>query len=124
MIGSSVEEPSNSAKIESYGRPRLWASTFSRPRWAIPITTSRAPRVADELDQLVEHRDRHVEALDRELLLPEVRLVHEPLERVDLGQPAEQRLLLLGRERRRNLPDSIASRSHSRWRCEAMCSIS
>ena len=24
----------------------------------------------------------------------------------------------------RNLPDSIASRSHSRWRCEAMCSIS
>ena len=24
----------------------------------------------------------------------------------------------------RNVPDSIASRSHSRWRCDAMCSIS
>ena len=48
-----------------------------------------------ELDQLVEHRHGHVEALDRELLLPEVGLVHEALERVDLGQPLEQRLLLV-----------------------------
>jgi hypothetical protein len=47
-----------------------------------------------ELDDLVEHRHGHVETLDRELLLPEIRLVHEPLERVDLGQPLEQRLLL------------------------------
>ena len=52
-----------------------------------------------ELDQLVEHRHGHVESLDRELLLPEVGLVHEPLERVDLGQPPQQRLLLLGRQR-------------------------
>ena len=40
-----------------------------------------------QLDQLVEHRHGHVEALDRELLLAEVGLVHEALERVDLGQP-------------------------------------
>ena len=59
---------------------------------------ARAPR-GRELDQLVEHRDRHVEALDRELLLAQVRLVHEPLERVDLGQPPQQRLLLVGGER-------------------------
>ena len=56
-----------------------------------------------ELDQLVEHRDRHVETLDRELLLPEVGLVHEALERVDLGESSEQRLLLFGRERRAEL---------------------
>ena len=53
-----------------------------------------------ELDHLVEHRDRHVQALDRELLLAQVGLVHEALERVDLGEPAQQRLLLLVGQRR------------------------
>ena len=48
-----------------------------------------------ELDELVEHRHRHVEALDRELLLAEVGLVHEALEGVDLDQPLEQRLVLV-----------------------------
>ena len=43
-----------------------------------------------ELDQLVEHRHRHVEALDRELVLAKVGLVHEPLERVDLDEPLEE----------------------------------
>ena len=52
-----------------------------------------------QLDQLVEHRDGHVESLDRELFLAQVGLVHEALERVDLGQPLEQRLLLLGAQR-------------------------
>ena len=52
-----------------------------------------------ELDHLVEHRDGHLEALDRELLLAQVGLVHEALERVDLGQPAQQRLALLGGKR-------------------------
>ena len=52
-----------------------------------------------ELDQLVEHRDGHVQALDGELLLAEVGLVHEALERVDLDQALEQRLLLLGGQR-------------------------
>ncbi len=45
-----------------------------------------------QLDQLVEHRDRHVQALDRELVLAEVGLVHEALERVDLDEAAQQRL--------------------------------
>ena len=44
-----------------------------------------------ELDHLVEHRDRHVEALDRELLLAQVGLVHEALERVDLREAPQQR---------------------------------
>ena len=52
-----------------------------------------------ELDHLVEHRHGHVEPLDRELLLAEVGLVHEALERVDLRQPAQQRALLLVRQR-------------------------
>jgi hypothetical protein len=52
-----------------------------------------------QLDELVEHRDRHVEALDRELLLAQVGLVDEALERVDLDQPAEQPLLLVGGQR-------------------------
>ena len=52
-----------------------------------------------QLDELVEHRHGHVQALDRELLLAQVGLVHEALEGVDLGQPLEQRLLLVVGER-------------------------
>ena len=63
------------------------------------MTTSRAPCGGRELDHLVEHRDRHVQALDRELLLAQVGLVHEALERVDLGEAAQQRALLLVAQR-------------------------
>ena len=52
-----------------------------------------------ELDHLVEHRDRHVEALDRELLLAQVGLVHEALERVDHREAAQQRGRLVVGER-------------------------
>ena len=52
-----------------------------------------------ELDQLVEHRHGHVQPLDRELVLAEVGLVHEPLQRVDLDQSLQQRLLLVVRQR-------------------------
>ena len=52
-----------------------------------------------QLDHLVEHRDRHVEALDRELLLAQVGLVHEALERVDHRQAAQQRGRLVVGER-------------------------
>ena len=38
--------PSNSARIDSSGRPTTWAMKASRPRWAIPITTSFAPSAA------------------------------------------------------------------------------
>ena len=52
-----------------------------------------------QLGQLVDHRHGHVQALDRELLLAQVGLVHEALERVDLGEPLEQRLLLVAGQR-------------------------
>ncbi len=48
-----------------------------------------------EADQFVDHRHGHVEALDRELVLAEIGLVHEALERVDLDQPAQQPAALL-----------------------------
>ena len=35
--------PSNSEKIFSYGLPTMLASTLSRPRWAMPMTTSSRP---------------------------------------------------------------------------------
>ena len=63
------------------------------------MTTSRAAVDRGELDQLVEHRDGHVHALDRELLLAEVGLVHEALERVHLDQALQQRPLLVGGQR-------------------------
>ncbi len=41
--------PSNSEKIWASGLPTVFASTFKRPRWAMPITTSRTPeRAASE----------------------------------------------------------------------------
>ena len=52
-----------------------------------------------QLDRLVEHRDHHVEPLDRELLLAEEPLAQEALHPLHLAQPAEERLLLLGGER-------------------------
>ena len=52
-----------------------------------------------ELDREIEHRHRHVEAFDREPLLPEIRLVQETLERLDGGQPGEQLPLPISRER-------------------------
>ena len=52
-----------------------------------------------EDDRLVEHRHRHVEALDRELLLAQVGLVHEAFERVDRDQALEHAAALLVGER-------------------------
>ena len=52
-----------------------------------------------KLDQLVEHRHGHVEALDRELVLAQVGLVHEALERIHLDQALEQGLALIVGER-------------------------
>ena len=51
-------------------------------------------RLGGELDRLVEHRDHHVEALDRELLLAEEPLAQEALHALDLAEPPEERLLL------------------------------
>ena len=56
-------------------------------------------RLGRQLDRLVEHRDHHVEALERELLLAEEPLAQEPLHPLHLAETAEERLLLLDGER-------------------------
>ena len=55
-------------------------------------------RFGSELDGLVEHRHEHVEALDRELLLPEEGAPQVVLEALDLGQPPQEPAPLVGRE--------------------------
>ena len=74
-----------------------------------------------QLDHLVDHRDRHVEALDRELLLAEVGLVHEALEGVDLDQALQQRVLLVVGQRLAELASLRSSRAATcaggGWRC-------
>ena len=52
-----------------------------------------------EPDRLVEHRDHHVEPLDRELLLAEERPAQVALEALDLGQALEQPALVVRVER-------------------------
>ena len=87
---------------------------MSRPRWAMPITTSLGAVLGGEADRLVEHRDGHVQALDRELLLAEVGLVQEALERVDLGQAPEQLAPLVGVERARGTRRTRCARAATR----------
>ena len=68
-----------------------------------------------ELERLVQHRDHHVEALDRELLLAQERTAEVALEALDLGQPFEEAPLLVVVERvpvaagldRRPQPDAL-----------------
>ncbi len=56
-------------------------------------------RIGGALDGEIEHRHQHVHALDREALVAEIRLVEEPLERLHLGEPLEQPLLVGGGHR-------------------------
>ena len=77
-----------------------------------------------QLERLVEHRDHHVEPLDRELLLAEERPAQVALEAFHLGEPREQPALLVGVERLAVRPDSIAWRSQTRSWWSEMCSIS
>ena len=52
-----------------------------------------------EPDRLVEHRNHHVEPLDRELLLPEKRALEVVLEALDLCQPLEEVATLFAAQR-------------------------
>ena len=56
-------------------------------------------RLGGKTDRLVEHGDHHVEAFDRELLLPQEGTTEVALEALDLGEPLEQLLLFVGAER-------------------------
>ena len=96
---SIVRSPSNSRRISSYGRPMMCARTFRRPRWAMPITISCAPASAARLNDSSSIGTMHVEALDRELLLPEECAPQVVLEAFDFGQLREHPPLLVLRER-------------------------
>ena len=52
-----------------------------------------------ELDRLVEHRHHYVEALDRELLLPEERAAKVLLEPLDARERRQELLPFVGRQR-------------------------
>ena len=81
------------------GFSRTCASTLMRPRCAMAITTSRAPRAAALVDRRVEHRHERVGALDREALVALIRAAEESLEAVDLREAAQQRELFVRPER-------------------------
>ena len=81
----------NSARICAYGFSRMCASTFSRPRCAMPIIVWRAPAVGGAADDLVEDRHEHVEPFDREARLAGEGAVQESLEHFDLRDAIEQR---------------------------------
>ena len=89
--------PSNSLKIFSYGLPTMLASTLSRPRWAMPMTTSSSPCVGRVAEHLVEQRDQRLAALQREPALADVLGLQERLERLGRVEPAEDVLLLARR---------------------------
>ena len=82
----------NSARICAYGLSSTCASTFSRPRCAMPSSVWRVPMLGRAADDLVEHRHQHVEPFDREPRLAGEGPVQEALEHLDLGDAVEQRL--------------------------------
>ena len=86
--------PSNSAKICESGLPTMLASTFSRPRCAMPITTSRRPAQRRVVQDPVEQRDQRLAALEREALVADVLRVQEALEALGLDHLLEHALLL------------------------------
>ena len=94
--------PSNSLKICEYGLPTMLASTLSRPRCGMPMTTSSSACSAAWSIDGIHHRDDGLRALEREPLLPNVFGLQEGLERlggVQLGQDVlllrDGRLLVL-----------------------------
>ena len=75
----------------------MLARTFSRPRCAMPMTTSSRPACAAADDHRVEQRDERLAALQREPLLPDVLGLQERLERLGAVEPPQDVQLLLAR---------------------------
>ena len=92
--------PSNSAKICEIGLPTVLASTFSRPRCDIPITTSRRPRSAASFRIRSSSGIKRLAALEREALVADVLGVQEALEGLGLDHLLEHPLLARRVERR------------------------
>ncbi len=93
--------PSNSANSSFGILPRVFTSTFRRPRWAMPMTISCTPLAPRALDQLVHRRDEALAAFEREALLADVLGVQVALESFGRRQALEDVALLLGGERGR-----------------------
>ena len=84
----------------SYGIPIVCASTFSRPRWAMPITTSCAP--ASDASSIVSSSIGIITSSpsSENCFWPRNALAQEPLHALDLAEAPEEPLLLVGAERR------------------------
>ena len=76
----------------------MLASTFSRPRWAIPSTASSMPLWHASSRIGVEERDGRLGPFETEALLADVTGVQEALEGLGRVQPLEDMVLLLGCE--------------------------
>ncbi len=104
--------------------PRLCASTFSRPRWAMPTTTSCPPCAADSWISSSSIGTVMSSPSIENWCWPRYALCMKR----SSASTSTSRLSSVLRSSLvsgwRNAPDSMCSRSHTRWRCEAMCSIS
>ena len=90
----------------------------------MPITTSRAPRVADSWISSSIIGTVMSRPSTENCFWPRYALC---MNRSNASTSVSRRSSSLDSSLvsgSRNVPDSIASRSHSRWRLEAMCSIS
>ena len=87
--------PSNSSKISPYDLPTMLASTFSRPRWAMPITAPRRPSPTAS-SRMVSSSTMADSAPSRpKRFWPDVAGVEEPLEHLGGVQAAEDVPLLV-----------------------------
>ncbi len=72
----------------------MLASTLSRPRCAIPRTTSSMPALGRLVEDGVEERDRRLGTFEAEALLADVAGVQEALEGLGCVQPLQDVALL------------------------------
>ncbi len=116
VITSMSFSPSNSARISSYGRPTACASTFSRPRCAIPRNASRTPASTARPKVSSSIGIKRVEPLDREALgAEEGRGAGRPRAPPRRSGVRAPRAAPRGDSGRRYLPDSIRCRSQTRF---------
>ena len=98
MSASIERSPSNSRRIVVYERPTTCVEDVESTAMCDPDEHLVRAALGRELDRLVEHRNEHVETLDRELLLADERTTQVRLEPLDLREPVQQRAALVRRE--------------------------
>ena len=90
--------PSNSLKMTSYGLFSTWASTFSRPRWAMPMHDLLDAERRAVVDSVLISGIERLAAFEAEPLLPDEARVQEPLELLGGDELEQDRPRLVGRE--------------------------